>query len=92
MMIFVIGEVAQALGHTNDADLFHRRAANYRNVQGYPSPVEWQTIRDFSDGCIHLKSLHPVCHPQGETHEFVSPQALGYYKGRNVGPSYGREP
>ncbi len=29
---FVIGELAQALGNKNDAALFHRRAANYRNV------------------------------------------------------------
>jgi predicted alpha-1,2-mannosidase len=29
---FVIGEVAQALGHNEDAELFRRRAQNYRNV------------------------------------------------------------
>jgi len=29
---FVVGEVARALGHTQDADLFHHRAQNYRNV------------------------------------------------------------
>jgi len=29
---FVIAEVAQALGKTADAELFHRRAQNYRNV------------------------------------------------------------
>jgi predicted alpha-1,2-mannosidase len=29
---FIVGEMAQALGHTADADLFHHRAQNYRNV------------------------------------------------------------
>jgi predicted alpha-1,2-mannosidase len=29
---FVLGEVAQALGHTADATLFHHRAQNYRHV------------------------------------------------------------
>lgn len=29
---FVVGEVAQALGHTEDAARFHLRAQNYRNV------------------------------------------------------------
>lgn len=29
---FVVGEVAQALGKQGDAELFHRRAQNYRNV------------------------------------------------------------
>jgi predicted alpha-1,2-mannosidase len=29
---FLVGEMAQALGHTEDAVLFHRRAQNYRNV------------------------------------------------------------
>jgi predicted alpha-1,2-mannosidase len=28
----VVGDMAQALGHTADADLFHHRAQNYRNV------------------------------------------------------------
>ena len=28
----VVGDMAQALGHSADADLFHRRAQNYRNV------------------------------------------------------------
>jgi len=29
---FVVGEMAQALGHTEDAELFQHRAQNYRNV------------------------------------------------------------
>ncbi|MDP9050884.1 MAG: GH92 family glycosyl hydrolase [Acidobacteriota bacterium] len=29
---FVVGEVARAMGRTADADLFHNRAQNYRNV------------------------------------------------------------
>jgi predicted alpha-1,2-mannosidase len=29
---FLVGEMAQSLGHTADAELFHHRAQNYRNV------------------------------------------------------------
>ena len=29
---FLVGEMAQALGHTEEAELFHHRALNYRNV------------------------------------------------------------